>query len=210
MNVLRFSRSFRLTSIFCGALLLSAACSSKEKQSATPESGSPPAAAAHGAGGNAINAGGLTWTVPQGWEVGGERPMRAATYSVPAAKGDAEAGECAVYYFGQGQGGDIQSNLQRWIGQFEQPGGKSSADVAKTAEKTINNLHVTTIELAGTYLASAGPMATKQVNKPGFMLLGAIIEGPQGNVFFKFTGPKQTVTATQKEFQSLIGSVKAQ
>lgn len=207
MNARRFF-GFSCTTLL-GTMLV-VACSSKEKQSATPEPGSSPAAAAHGAGGNAINAGGLIWTAPARWEVGGERPMRAATYSVPAAKGDAEAGECAVYYFGQGQGGDVQSNLQRWIGQFEQPDGKSSADAAKIAEKTVNTLHITTIELTGTYLASAGPMATSQVNKPGFMLFGAIVEGPQGNVFFKFTGPKQTVSAAQKEFQSLIASVKKQ
>jgi hypothetical protein len=37
----------------------------------------------------ADQAGGLMWTMPPDWKAQGERPMRAATYSIPAAKGDA-------------------------------------------------------------------------------------------------------------------------
>jgi hypothetical protein len=48
--------------------------------------------------------------------------MRRAQYKVP---GPAGAGECVVFYFGPGQGGDAQSNAERWASQFTQPGGRS-------------------------------------------------------------------------------------
>ena len=41
-------------------------------------------------------AGGLTWKAPDAWKRGPDRPMRAATYAIPAAKGDADAGELGV------------------------------------------------------------------------------------------------------------------
>ncbi|HYM12336.1 MAG TPA: hypothetical protein VEU62_16490, partial [Bryobacterales bacterium] len=49
-------------------------------------------------------AAGIQWATPSGWKPEGSRPMRAATYAIPAARGDKEAGECGVYYFGPGQG----------------------------------------------------------------------------------------------------------
>jgi hypothetical protein len=154
----------------------------------------------------ADTAGGIKWTAPTGWKSLGERPMRAATYVVPAAPGDREDGECAVFYFGPGQGGGVQANIDRWIGQFDQPDGKASKSLAKTQKRTVNGLAVTTIDLTGTYTGAGGPMGPK-VTKPGYRLLGGIVEAPQGAVFFKFTGPAKTVTAQEAAFQKLLGSV---
>lgn len=156
------------------------------------------------------SAAGVTWTRPARWASEGARPMRAATYRVPAAKGDVEDGECAVFYFGPGQGGTVEANLKRWIGQFEQPSGKSSEEVAKTARQTINGLSITTVDLSGTYLASAGPMSPAKEKKPGFRLLGAIVEAPQGNLFFKFTGPAKTIAANADGFQAMLKSLRRQ
>jgi hypothetical protein len=43
--------------------------------------------------------------------------------------------------------------------------------------------------------------------KENYRLLGAIVAGPQGSVFFKFTGPAKTVAAAQPEFDALIASM---
>ncbi|MGQ0504682.1 MAG: hypothetical protein ACT4TC_05125 [Myxococcaceae bacterium] len=155
----------------------------------------------------AETAGGLTWTAPAAWKAGEARPMRAATYEVPSAKGDADKGEVAVFYFGQGQGGGVEQNVDRWISQFEQPDGKPSKDQAKTKKETINGLAVTTVELTGTYTASMGPMGPKS-NRPGYKLSGAIVEGPLGAIFFKLIGPAKTVDAAKGDFQKLLKSVK--
>ncbi|HMF10444.1 MAG TPA: hypothetical protein VKJ00_15000, partial [Thermoanaerobaculia bacterium] len=45
------------------------------------------------------SAGGIRWTAPASWQVGSPQPMRAASYTIPAAPG-AEAGNCGVFYFG--------------------------------------------------------------------------------------------------------------
>jgi len=156
----------------------------------------------------AEEAGGLSWTAPKEWEAQGARAMRVATYRIPPAKGDAESGELAIFYFGQGQGGGVDANVKRWVGQFQKPDGSPIPEKeAKTKKSTANGLPVTTVDVKGTY-AGGGPMMGPSSPKPGFRLLGAIVEGPEGAVFFKLTGPEKTVAAADKPFRKMVDSVK--
>lgn len=154
----------------------------------------------------AEQAGGLTWTAPPEWKSQGERPMRAATYSISAAKGDAEPAELAVFYFGQGSGGGVDANVKRWIEQFQKADGTSAAKDAKVKKEKIAGLPATAVEVKGTYLG--GSMMGPSTPKPGYRLLGAIVEGPGGNVFFKLTGPEKTVTAAEKPFRKMLEGLK--
>lgn len=129
--------------------------------------------------------------------------MRAATYPVAPVPGDREGAECAVYFFGLGQGGSIQANIDRWEGQFKAPGGKPAR--AKIAKINIHGLPVTTIDVSGEYSGMGGP-AAPPVLVVDYRLLGAIIEGPGGNVFIKFTGPAKTMATNQPKFQQLLDS----
>ncbi len=156
----------------------------------------------------AESAAGVSWTPPSSWKPGPEKPMRVVTYAVPAAAGDQEPGECAVYYFGQGQGGSVQANIDRWIGQFQQPSGKSSKDVAQTKKRMIHGLSVTTVDVSGSYGGMGGPMAATHSSKPGYRMTAAIVEAPQGAVFFKFTGPAKTVAGSQATFEKMLDSLK--
>jgi len=126
--------------------------------------------------------------------------MRVATYAIPAAASQ-EAGECGVFFFGQGQGGSVEDNFSRWVGQFE------SASTPKKAERTVNGLKVHTVDVSGTYLAPGGPMMQSQGKKAGWRLLGAIVEAPDGMVFFKCTGPAATIAKAEKDFEALLKSV---
>jgi len=183
---------------FAVAVALIAGCTKKSNESKTEsQQGSTPS------GGMAIPdaVAGIHWTVPRGWTAQPKQPMRAATYTVPSPKTDIAAGDCGVFFFGQGQGGTVEDNLDRWVSQFEN-GGKH-----EFGNKEINNLKVTTIRVSGTYLAPSGPMMESQGKKPNYRLLGAIVEAPDGMVFFKFTGPAQTVDASESNFNNLLNSL---
>ena len=156
----------------------------------------------------ADTAAGISWTPPASWKSSASRPMRAATYAVPAASGDKEDGECAVYYFGPGQGGSVEANIERWTKQFEQPNGKSSSQTAQVKKRTVHGIALSTVDISGAYSGMGGPMAAAKSVKTGYRLLGAIAEAPEGAVFFKFTGPARTVAANQANFEALIGSLK--
>ena len=49
-------------------------------------------------------------------------------------------------------------------------------------------------------------MMQSQGKRPGLRLLGAIVESPEGLVFFKLTGPAATVGAAQADFEALVAS----
>ena len=147
----------------------------------------------------------LTWTPPANWKAGPEKPMRAATYLISPTSGDSDGAECAVFL---NIGGGVQANLERWIGQFSQPDGGPSTRQAKQRRETINGFPVSFVELNGTFNAGGMGMGGPTTPKPGYRLLGAIVESPGGEVFFKLTGPEKTVNAAAKDFQSLIRSIR--
>jgi hypothetical protein len=150
----------------------------------------------------AESAGGIQWTTPATWKAQPQRPMRAATYEIPAAAGDTEPAECAVFYFGQGQGGGVQANIDRWLSQFQE----KPAAPPQAKKQTIAGLSVTTIEHSGTYLS--GGMMQAKTPKAGYHMVGTIVEAPEGNVFFKLTGPAKTVKAARAGFDKMLGSIK--
>ncbi|UCE68058.1 MAG: hypothetical protein JSU85_09120 [Candidatus Zixiibacteriota bacterium] len=154
-----------------------------------------------------VSGGGLTWSVPAAWTIGAEKPMRLATYIIKPAEGDTDSAECAVFYFGPEHGGEVDLNLQRWAGQFEQPDGRNSMDKAEIEAESRDDLKITTIDLTGTYLVS-GAMMQVTGKKDNYRLLGAIVEGPQGLVFFKMTGPQKTTESAEAGFKALLKSIK--
>jgi len=162
------------------------------------------APASNSAAGTTSSAAGLSWSIPEGWDVMGPRPMRAATYMI----GEGEnSSECAVFFFGTGQGGDVQANIDRWIGQFLQPDGSDSKAKAKTEHRHVGDLHADVIDLTGTYM-SGGMGGQPTVPKAGYRLLGAIVEAPEGPLFFKLTGPAAAVEEIKPHFDNLVASLK--
>lgn len=184
--------------LFIVPLFLFTGCNKKQPEQ--PKQQAPQELAqAHGA--DQAAATGIRWSVPPRWSTQPPRQMRVATYSAPAADGDADAGECAVFYFGADQGGSVDANIDRWISQFEPSG------APRRTTKEVNGMIVTLVQVSGTYLAPGGPMMQSQGKKDNYRLLGAIVAGPQGSVFFKFTGPAKTMAASEQEFDALIGSI---
>lgn len=167
--------------------------------SATAASAAPPTAKA--AAPRTEAAGGIEWKVPAHWTSGAGSSMRVATYAVPAAKGG-EPAECAVFFFGPGQGGSVDANVERWSRQFE------GTPQPQRSASSVGGLQVTRVQLAGTYLAPGGPMMQSTGKRPGSRLLGAIVQAPEGNVFFKLTGPAASVAAAQADFDTLVGSIR--
>jgi hypothetical protein len=152
----------------------------------------------------AESAAGVRWTAPDGWVNEGSRLMRAATYRIAPAAGDKTSAECGVYFFGAGQGGTIEANLERWKNQFKDPSGKVAP--AQIAKRTIHGLTITTIDTAGEYSGMGGPMAASSSTVQGYRLLGAIVTGSGGNVFVKLTGPAKTIAANQQKFEQMLAS----
>jgi hypothetical protein len=151
---------------------------------------------------------GLTFTAPAAWHT---RPaasaMRVAEFVVPKAAGDPEDAEVIVYFFGVTLG-SVNSNVDRWIGQMQQPDGSASKDKARREAQTINGLKVTMVDLTGTYIAEVRPGATERYNKPDFRLRAAVVETPRGPYYIKMTGPSKTMAAADGDFKKFLATVR--
>ena len=151
----------------------------------------------------------IKYDVPAGWT---SRPatssMRVAEFALPKVAGDAEDGLLTLYYFG-GQGGSVQANLDRWIGQMTQPDGRASRDVATTETmKTTSGLSVALVDVSGTYVAEVTPGSKERFNKPGFRLRAAVVETPAGPYFVKLTGPAKTLAKWHDSYLAFVKSLR--
>src|ERR1700704_1901997 len=92
-------------------------CAGCSKQSvAVQPSASATKPAASSAQTSQLPAGEVHYKAPEGWVV--EKPsseMRLAQYKLPKADGDSEDALLIVYYFGPGQGGTPEANIERWV-----------------------------------------------------------------------------------------------
>lgn len=155
-------------------------------------------------------AAGLVFTSPAGWKsTTPASAMRVAQFVLPRSAGDAQDAELVVYYFG-GTGGSVEANIERWLGQMQQPDGKASTTVAQRQKRTINGLAVTLVDVSGTYIAEMTPGATERHNSPNFRLRAAVAETPNGPYFVKLTGPAKTVARWDQAFEQFVASLKYQ
>ncbi|MCH7879601.1 MAG: hypothetical protein IH914_09850 [candidate division Zixibacteria bacterium] len=153
------------------------------------------------------SAAGVTWRIPGDWEIGAPAPMRAGTYLAGAAEGDDEGAECRVNYFGQGQGGEVQQNIDRWQSQMEISGQEGVFADPLVSRVKVNGLNVSMVELSGTYLSKSRPMALQFTRKVDFKMFAAIVQAPGGMLFFKMTGPAKTMELQRQGFRQIVGSL---
>jgi hypothetical protein len=189
---------FALALISFGCSKNSASVASNRTAAQAPLSSSPSVQ-------NAV--GELRSKTPEGWTT--EKPtsdMRVAQYKLPKAEGDTEDALLVIYYFGQGQGGSPQANIDRWINQIKQPDGQSSKDKAKTEALTVNGLQVNTVDVLGNYSGGMSPDSKPSDTKSIYRLRAAVVDTPKGSYFVKLTGPEKTVAHWDQAYRDFLNS----
>lgn len=129
------------------------------------------------------------WTKPS-------MQFRTLQYAVAGEVDSTKAAELIISVFMAGDGGPIDANIARWRGQFR---AGDSAPEPKVTDKEQGPLKVKFIELEGDYMAMGAPAP-----KTGFSQIGAIVQAPGRNVFFRLIGPKDTVEANRADFMKMI------
>jgi hypothetical protein len=179
------------------AVLSCSACSGQGSTTVSPQSNSA----------QTNSTGELRFKAPEGWVVEkSSSAMRVAQYKLPKAEGDKEDGSLVLYYFGASQGGSAQANIDRWIGQMQQPDGSSSKDKAKSETMTVNGLKVTTVDVTGTYTAEMAPGSGTFHNDENYRLRAAVVETPKGNYFVKLAGPAKTIAKWDQSYTDYLKS----
>lgn len=149
---------------------------------------------------------GLKFEAPKGWEEVplGAISMRLAEHKLPRAEGDTEDATVTVHHFGMNMGGSAEANVQRWLGQFEPKDGEPKIEKPKDGDA----LKITWVEVGGTYVAETRPGSGTRLNKPGWKLIGAVIESSDGFYFVKAVGPKKTIEKNAADIRKYGSSAK--
>ena len=150
----------------------------------------------------------VEYQAPTGWiEETPSSRMRQAQYLLPRAGADREDAELVVFHF-PGQGGSIEANIARWIGQMPRPDGSPATADAEISEKTVRGKKVTLLEVSGTYQSGGMGPRGQGASKPGYRMRGAIIDTSQGPWFLKLTGPVGTVEKWSDSWTEFVDSLQ--
>jgi hypothetical protein len=118
--------------------------------------------------------------------------MRAAAFALT------QDTEMVVYYQGEGGMGPVKDNLDRWAGQVK--GSKPTVEQLKFAGQEAH------------YMTAVGDY---QNDTPGMqasgkeqMVIGVILQSPQGPYYFKLVGAKKVVEPQTAKIRAMFDSLK--
>lgn len=158
-----------------------------------------------------VKLGDLTMLTPGTWEKAKPRSrMLSHEFSAPAK---AEENDPTARITVMAAGGSVDANIQRWYGQFSQPDGKSTKDVAKTEKFEVDGTTVHWVDITGTFAESmgGGPFAPgKVVKREGYRMIGviAIPKESRAQYFIKMTGDAEVVGKLADDFKKSLKEMK--
>lgn len=141
---------------------------------------------------------GVHWEAPEALKQRPpSRPMRVAEYRL----GPEDAPATLTVF--AGFGGSVEDNISRWVGQFKTPSGEAAKGAVTSHEGAFST---TSVFVQGVYQGGP-PMMGGGGPQPDMAMRGAVVEGPDGLVFFKLIGPKKVVQEAETLFHELLASV---
>jgi hypothetical protein len=152
---------------------------------------------------------GVTFTPPSIWNDLGPSGMRKASYTFGPDGEDVDSATVTVFHFGQGMGGSIEANLSRWVGQMTLPEGVTPEEGANIENINVNNFSTHILQVNGSYNTSAGGMMMgESIVKENYRMVGVVLEAPEGNIFFKLTGPVITAEKMETALMTMVNGIK--
>ncbi|MCZ6835377.1 MAG: hypothetical protein O7G85_06340 [Planctomycetota bacterium] len=152
----------------------------------------------------------LHFEVPESWEM--QEPSssaRKAQFVLPGAGSDeASDANLVIYYFGSGGAGNLQANIDRWVGQFEDESGNPPTSTARIEERTVADTKILTVDVAGRYVAETSPGSGEHVDQADYRMLAAVIDAPAGRYYVKAVGPRETIDLCDASFTKFLDSLQ--
>ena len=143
----------------------------------------------------AFRIGSLRFDRPEGWNY--SRPADGIRAAILEKKTAGAPLVITFTRFPQGSGGTVQANVDRWQAQFL---AQDLPAEIQTPAGTVAPL--TLVKLRGTMKGGVPGGTAKEA--PDTLLLGGILEAPDGLVVVKLSGPKAGVGREEKVFLGLI------
>jgi hypothetical protein len=167
-----------------------------------------PAPAPNAAAPTVFKAGGLQFTIPADWQATTPATAARAGHWImpPPADQPGDGVEIVVFFFGPGVGGSTQENIDAWAGTVVAPDGSRSKPAPQ--KRTVAGHAVTEVLLGGTYAQASLQPGLPPASKPNYALIGAVIESPAGNLYWRATGPVAQVMALAPVLDRAIDGLK--
>lgn len=167
--------------IAAGAFSLTSALSRAEEPAAQP-----------------LKVGPLTFSLSAPWKMSDTpKPMSQGTIELPGKDG-APGLSASFYHFGAGQGGDLQSNIQRWQGMFQ----ASPAAKTEREEMDFGAAKATLVSITGTYVGSR--FTPEKEPRTGYTLLAAVLPTNDGDIYVRLVGPEAGIAAAKEDFKKFL------
>jgi hypothetical protein len=154
---------------------------------------------------------GLKSKTPSGWKFEkSSNKLRAYQFKLPKTNSDPEDAELVIFFFGKGQGGGTEENVQRWQSMFQPPKGKTIAEATKVDKMKVGKVPVTYVDVQGTFLSKFPPFDpnAKVTRKENFRRIGVVFDSENGPYFITLTGPSATVEHHKKGFDDWLKNFK--
>mgnify|MGYP006928182137 CR=1 FL=1 len=130
--------------------------------------------------------------------------MRLAQFSLPKDDGDPEDASLVVYFFGEGGGGGVEPNFQRWAGQFVVEGQDDPLKAAELSKTEREGVVIHHLRISGNFIAETRPGSGDRVDKKGWRMLASVVETQGGPYFIKLTGPEKTVNKWAASYETFL------
>jgi hypothetical protein len=157
----------------------------------------------------------LVLEVPKDWKQ--EEPKSRIVqyeFSAPGEKAGNTKEEERARITIMASGGGVEANIDRWYGQFDQPDGKATKNVAKVEKFEAAGQTIHYVDIKGTFkdTMGAGPFSGRPaVQRTDYRMLGAIIESEDaGDFYLKITGPAELLEGLDEGFRKMLKELKAQ
>jgi len=226
MRVTRFAQALWIVSL---ATLLAAGCSRQAEAPADDSSNrdgagsaeagtddsmstttrapsTQPETAATGIDATTLKLDGITMAIPAGWvrqPITDAGPMSAkAVLQIPNENG--KPGSVRITHYPRMRGMNEQ-NILRWLAQASKPDGSPmSRDDAKITSTAVEELQLTTVDIAGTIKATM-----REAGRPDQRMIATIIDHPKGPHFVVVVGDSGLLNSSHSDVMAFVNSVSA-
>lgn len=152
----------------------------------------------------AFQIGSVIGILPEGWTF--TEPVLDkyfAQVELPAVQEDSESGQLAIFRLEEDTT-YTQGEIHRWYGQFVQRGGRPTVEVARWEDFENNALHIRMVHFTGTFRQSRQRGDPETSKKRDWMNLSAVVRCPEGDWFFKGTGPRRTMKSYMEDMRQFL------
>lgn len=108
-----------------------------------------------------------------------------------------------------GAGGDVDTNIRNWIGQFRLGRDADGKDAMRRDRRRLRGAIAHVLDITGTYFDSPHGQRGPKVELPDYRMLGAVIEiEGAGSYYVKFYGPAKIVEENREAFEEMLSSLE--